>query len=248
MKIRFACAALLVFSIAAAGADENQVRDLKLPDGYKRVEYKEGSYSRWLQDAPLKSNKDIRLFDGKVYRDGSNWYKTAAVLDFPLIFDQNLEQCADFAMRLWAEYHAATEQLDKLHLFNYDGSKQKLKGGAKGYRNFLRLAMANSNSHSIKKGAEKIKPADLRAGDMFVQNSNGGIGHVSVIVDVAKSKTSGKPDLFRVGFSFMPAQEFHIEEAAAEHGKDGWFTREGFEQFLEDSRLGGLGEPVLRRF
>ena len=165
------------------------------------------------------------------------------MLDFPLLFDQDLEQCADFAMRLWAEYHAATGQHTKLYLFNYDGSKKKLKS-AGDYLKFLRLAMAYSNSHSIKKGAKKVAPADLRAGDMFVQNNNGGIGHVSVIVDVAKSKTAGKPDLYQVGFSFMPAQEFHIEKADTNNG---WFTREGFEQLLEQ-RLGSLGEPVLRRF
>ena len=79
---------------------------------------------------------------------------------------------------------------------------------------------------------------------MFVQNKNGGIGHVSIIVDLAKSKTPGKPDLYRVGFSFMPAQEFHIEEAST---NEGWFTREEFENLLE-SRLGNLGKPVLRRF
>lgn len=241
-------AAIILFACATlAHSDERQVRDLPLPHGYQRVTYKKASYSHWLQDAPLKKTKTIGLYDGREYKEGSNWYKIAAVLDLPLLFDRDLEQCADFAMRLWAEYHAATGQLDKLHLYNYDGTKNRLTTGAKGYRNFLRLAMANSNSHSIKKGAKKVAPAELRAGDMFVQNNNGGIGHVSVIVDVASSTKPGDPDLYRVGFSFMPAQEFHIEAASDEHGVGGWFTREGFESLLAQ-RLGSLGEPVLRRF
>ncbi len=147
-------------------------------------------------------------------------------------------------MRLWAEFHAATSQLDRLYLYHYDGTKNRLKGGESGYRNFLRLAMANSNSYSIKTGAKKLQPSELRPGDMFVQNKNGGIGHVSVIVDSATSKSPGEPDLYRVGFSFMPAQEFHIEEASTHNG---WFTKDGFEKLLEQ-RLGSLGKPVLRRF
>ena len=236
-------AAILVALSSAALANDRTVRDLPLPDGYERVTYKKGTYSHWLQNAPLKKSKTIALHDGRSYKPGSNWYKIAAVLDFPLMFDQDLEQCADFAMRLWAEYHAATGQLTKLQLFNYDGTKKKLKS-ASGYRNFLRLAMAYSNSHSIKQGAKKVESSDLRPGDMFVQNKNGGIGHVSVIVDVAKSKSPGKPNLYQVGFSFMPAQEFHIEKAPTNNG---WFTEKEFEQFLE-RHLGSFGKPVLRRF
>lgn len=235
---------ILATLISTLQAEDRVVSDLPLPDGYIRYSYERASYSHWLQHAPLKRTKTIALYDGREYDDGSNWYKIAAVLDLPLLFDQDLEQCADFAMRLWAEYHAATGQLERLYLFNYDGTKNKFKGGEKGYRSFLRLAMANSNSHSIKIGAKKVLPTELRPGDMFVQNTNGGIGHVSVIIDAAKSKIAGKPDLFRVGFSFMPAQEFHIEEAPTHNG---WFTRDGFEALLEQ-QLGSLGKPVLRRF
>ena len=79
---------------------------------------------------------------------------------------------------------------------------------------------------------------------MIVQNETGGIGHVSIVMNVAASE--GKPDLYLIGFSFMPAQEFHIERASARYGVGGWFTMDGFQRFLKD-RL-DLGEPVLRRF
>ena len=236
-------ATLLLLLTTGAQAEDRTVKDLPLPDNYERATYKKDSYSHWLQNAPLKKSNNIALYDGRSYKPGSNWYQVAAVLDFPLLFDQDLEQCADFAMRLWAEYHASRGKHTELYLYNYDGTKQKLTSASK-YTNFLRLAMANSNSHSIKKGAKKIEAKDLRPGDMFVQNNNGGIGHVSVIVDVAKSKTEGKPDLYQVGFSFMPAQEFHIEKAPTNNG---WFTREEFEKLLEKN-LGSLGAPVLRRF
>ena len=45
---------------------------------------------------------------------------------------------------------------------------------------------------------------------------------MSVILDVATSKGSTKkPPVYLIGFSFMPAQEFHIERAGARYGTAG---------------------------
>jgi hypothetical protein len=83
---------ILVFLISCSRADEARtVRELPLPTGYQRATYKKGNYSHWLQGAPLKKTKTIALHDGRSYKPGSNWYKIAAVLDFPLLFDQDLE-------------------------------------------------------------------------------------------------------------------------------------------------------------
>ena len=84
----------------------------------------------------------------------------------------------------------------------------------------------------------------LKPGDMIVQNRNGGIGHASVILDVCESKKGEK--LYLIGYSFMPAQEFHIEKAEEKYGRDGWFTIEGYFRYL--SEFLDFGEPVLRRF
>jgi hypothetical protein len=104
--------------------------------------------------------------------------------------------------------------------------------------------MVHANSHSIKKGAKELSAQDLQPGDMIVQNEGVGIGHVSVIMSVSQSRTGEK--LFLIGFSFMPAQEFHIEYAKPKYGKDGWYTLEGFYWYLKENL--NLGEPVLRRF
>ena len=44
----------------------------------------------------------------------------------------------------------------------------------------------------------------------------------------------------------MPAQQFHIERADDRYGKEGWFTLEGYEQYLRENL--NYGDPVLRRF
>jgi len=211
------------------------------PAGYTRVRTDSGSYGRFLQTLPLKRDARIRAFDGALITD----FNVLAVADLPLLFHQDLEQCADFAMRLWAEYHQRAHDLNHLYLFDYNGKRKSFAASGKTYPEFLRTSFANSNSYSLKRGCAPLpSAADLVPGDMLVQNQDGGIGHVSVIVDIAEAE--GKPRLYLIGFSFMPAQEFHIEKARGDKGREGWFTLEGYQRFLME--ILPFGPPVLRRF
>jgi hypothetical protein len=162
----------------------------------------------------------------------------------PLLFQSNLEQCADFAMRFWAEYHKATGELDRLYLFDYRGNRNLFKLSGKSYLQFLKTAFANANSHSLKQGCKSVDASDLMPGDLFVQNERGGIGHVSVVLDACQMRDGKR--LYLIGYSFMPAQEFHIEKARESYGIEGWFTLDGYVRYLEDFL--DFGAPVLRRF
>jgi hypothetical protein len=162
----------------------------------------------------------------------------------PLLFKSDLEQCADYCMRFWAEYHKDMNKLDFLYLFDYSGNKKKFAGSGKNYKSFLKWIFSYSNSYSLKMGCAEVSKKELIPGDMIVQNEGGGIGHASVILDVCKSEEGKK--LYLIGYSFMPAQEFHIEKAAGARGAEGWFTIEGYFDYLSDYIP--LGDPVLRRF
>lgn len=212
------------------------------PEGYQRMVYPSGSFSSWIQNLPLKS--DLIIMDYREQNIQSGFYNLFGVVKMPLMFKLDLEQCADFAMRFWAEFHKEKGRLDQLFLFDYSGQKKYLRDSGQTYTAFLKTAFANTNSHSLKMGCTPIAPDELMPGDLFVQNEKGGVGHVSVILDICQS-SDGKR-LFLVGYSFMPAQEFHIENAADEYGIDGWFTLEGYIQYLRDHL--DYGEPVLRRF
>ncbi len=215
---------------------------IPVPRGYARTTYPPDSYSHWIQNLSLKPEPVILDYRGKSVESG--FYRVYGVVQMPLLFRSNLEQCADFAMRFWGEYHRATGKLKELYLFDYGGRKKPFSQSGKSYNQFLKWAFANTNSHSLKKGCGIITAGQIVAGDMFVQNERGGIGHVSVIVDVCRSKRG--ESLFLVGYSFMPAQEFHIEKADVEYGMDGWFTLEGYTQYLRDNL--NYGKPELRRF
>lgn len=233
---------ILVLPILAFAQEQRLVKDIPIPMGYKTVEYPAGSYSQWITRRPLKNNLEIVDHTGRKVPSGS--YSVYAVLDLPLLFTGDLEQCADYAMRLWGEYHKEAGNLDMLYLFDYNGRRQKYKTSQLSYRNFLRRAFANSNSYSLKKGCATVDTSSLVPGDMVVQNERGGVGHVSVVMTVCGNSAGQK--LYLLGFSYMPAQEFHIERALEGYGKEGWFTLEGYYRYLKDYM--DLGTPVLRRF
>ena len=221
---------------------------IPVPDGFIRKTFPPGSFSNWVQNLPLKKSDRILAYNGSAINDPSRnviaLYNVFAVVDMLLLFKSDIEQCADYCMRFWAEYHKSLNKLDKLYLFDYNGNKKLYSSSGKSWNSFLKWAFSYSNSFSLKKGCTATKEADVIPGDMFVQNSDGGIGHVSMVVDMAESKDGKK--LYCIGFSFMPAQEFHIEKASDTYGQGGWFTMEGFYQYLDDFLA--MGKPVLRRF
>ncbi|MBN1756943.1 MAG: hypothetical protein JW863_01410 [Chitinispirillaceae bacterium] len=59
------------------------------------------------------------------------------------------------------------------------------------------------------------------------------------------ARTATGEVLFLIGFSFMPAREFHIEDAM-NYGTSGWFSAEGYTAFLKNHL--DPGEAVFRRF
>lgn len=231
-----------------------RVDELRLPKGFRRIEAGRGSFARYIQTLPLKKSAEILTWTGQPL--SRRYYDVLAVVDKPLLFKQDLEQCADYAMRFWADWHLDSGRLeprhgaepargaDRLHLYEYSGAKRPFKGTVKDYPAFLRRAFAASNSHSLKQGLARVEAADLRPGDLVVQNDTGGIGHVSVVVDACENAAGKRLYLF--GFSFMPAQEFHVERARKPYGAGGWFSLNGYFDFL--ARYFPYGKPVLRRF
>jgi hypothetical protein len=231
-----------LFLISSCLNAQSIIKNLPTPQGYKRVSYSDTTFSGWIQSLELKSDKTIKMYEGSSIPDG--YFNQSAVVKMPLLFKSDLEQCADYCMRFWAEFHKIRGTLDSLYLYNYGGQKKYFSKSGQTYLSFLKTAFMNTNSFSLKKGCATVEKENLRPGDMFVQNGNGGIGHVSMIVDECVS-TNGPDRLYLIGFSFMPAQEFHIESAQADYGTAGWFTYDGAMRYLE--QVFTL-TPVLRRF
>lgn len=235
----------VVFWLVTTPVLGDTVADIEPPQGYVRTDVKANSFAQYLRGLPVRKQGAIKLWNGS--RLPINTYDSIAVLDVPLMFNEDLEQCADFTMRLWADYHFDSGTLDKLELFDFYGRAKPFSKSGKRYRDYLHWHMTYSNSYSIKLGALEVSSIDeLRAGDMFVQNdSEEGIGHVSMVIDEAINAAGEKQ--FLVGYSFMPAQQFHIERAPNELGSSGWFTGEGYRHYAE-LQFGAFGNVALRRY
>jgi hypothetical protein len=232
----------LLFLLVSGKAFTLTVSGIETPPGYSRVTQEIGSFSAWLPRLPLARDARIMMYGGGYVPDTR--FHVLAVIDLPLLFSYDLEQCADWCMRFWAEYHRQIGALDRLYLFSYEGSRVYLKGFDGGFEKFLKRAMDGSNTYSLRMGCGAIREADLRPGDMIVQNDTGGIGHVSMIMDECADARGER--LYLVGFSFMPAQQFHVEEALPAYGESGWFRFKDYIRFL--SEFYNYGVPVLRRF
>lgn len=239
---------ILALSAGSHAQDTTIAKRIHVPAGFVRATYPAGSFSNYMQSLPLKKADEILLFDGtsleKSHALQYAGYRIFGVVDLPLLFKSDIEQCADFAMRFWSEYHKAGNNLGKLYLFDYSGTKKKFTESGKTYTGFLKWAFSCSNSFSIKKGCLAIADSQAVPGDLVVQNETGGIGHVSMIVDKCENGRGGR--LYLIGYGFMPAQQFHIEKADSIYGTGGWFTIEGYYRYLKDNL--DMGKPVLRRF
>lgn len=231
--------------IATSTNASNHIIDIPPPHGFERVEARDKSFTAYLRSLGISTTKPILLWNGeKLDRD---YYQSLALVDLPLLFDEDLEQCADWTMRFWAEYLKSINKLDALALYGFYGKPKPFKQSGKSFREYLRWHMQYSNSYSIKQGAKKINSLfDLESGDMFVQNRNDeGIGHVSMVLDEAQDGFGNK--IYLIGYSFMPAQQFHIERASDNHGIDGWFTAEGYKAFASET-FSLFGEPIIMRY
>lgn len=209
------------------------------PAGFERVEGTEDSLAYFLRTYPLKKDgAKVRLYDGKLKE---NQDAHAAVFKLPLE-KENLQQCADSVIRVYAEYYWKMKQYDRISFQFVDGFQADYMKWREGYRiqvgstqstwvdsgayddsyknfqKYLRMVFAYSSTISMKKESKKIKLSELRTGDIFLQS--GSPGHVVMVVDVCENAEGRKA--FLLGQGYMPAQEFQLLKNPA-HEEDPWY-------------------------
>ena len=215
---------------------------VRTPEGYMRTPVEEGSLAAFLRSYPLKeSDSPVLLYNG---REKGNQGAHVAVFTLP-IENEDLQQCADSVMRVYAEYFYQTGQYDRIafHFVNgfladyskwRDGYRIAVNGNdvswtdsAKAdmsYENFqeyMRMVFAYAGTLSMEKETHEITLAEIQAGDVFLKG--GSPGHVVMIVDVCEKEDGSKA--FLLGQGYMPAQEFHLLKNP-QHGEDPWYYEE----------------------
>ena len=196
------------------------------PPGYRRISAEAGSYAAWLRRLPLRpAGTPVQLFDGRLK---ANQSAQVAVLDIDT-GRRDLQQCADAAMRLRAEFQRASGCAAEIafrftsgHLARWsdwaNGQRPQVRGNRvswrrsaaadRGYRNFrayLDSVFTYAGSYSLALEMSRSDGAVL-PGDIFIRG--GFPGHAVTVIDVAEN-TRGER-IFLLAQSYMPAQQMHI--------------------------------------
>ena len=240
-----AAALLLLASLAAAapyewppGERDGTIESrLAPPAGARRIELAPGSFAAWLRGLPVRpAAAPVRLFDGRL-KPRQDLHAAVVDLDLPR---RDLQQCADAAMRLRAEYLFANRRFAQIVFHPEPGRPTTLaySGGAdrRRFARYLIRLFADAGTASL--AAELPRPgrAPVRPGDLLLQG--GHPGHAVVVLDVAEG---GGRRYLLLGQSYMPAQDFHILRNLGEPALSPWFD----EAALDGE---GLRTPEWRPF
>lgn len=213
---------------------------INTPEGYTRTTCTEGSLAAFLRGYSMKEDgAPVLLYNGE---QKGNQRAHAAVFALP-IEEENLQQCADSVMRVYAEYcwqMGCPEKL-KFHFTNgflteysnwREGDRIKMDGKqvywveSTGYDDsyasfqaYMRMVFSYAGTLSMDTyESSPIGLDEVQVGDVFLKG--GSPGHVVMVVDMCEDEKGKKA--FLLGQGYMPAQEFHVIKNPA-HADDPWY-------------------------
>jgi hypothetical protein len=109
------------------------------------------------------------------------------------------------------------------------------------FEQYLHFVMMYANSASLARDLAKVNESDLYPGDLYIQpdsTGRGGVGHVSVLLDICQNDQGDRRLLF--GYGFIPAQDFHLPRSGQDNG---WFALEGYKV-----HVAAFGAGAFHRF
>jgi hypothetical protein len=227
------------------------------PAGFTPVKVPADSFGAWLRALPLlPAQSPVRSFDGKEL----NAPHARAVVDLD-VGPRDLQQCADTAIRLWAEYQKSRGRADELVFHATSGDplpfarykngerprapknkvlwEKKAKPASaddeKVWRGWLDAVFMWAGSVSLAKDTTAVTAEQIKPGDLYVLP--GSPGHVLVVLDVAVHDDGRRALL--IGQGFMPAQSFHVL---------GWLPQAQDGGVVSPVWPGAFAGSTLRRF
>ncbi|UTW55406.1 DUF4846 domain-containing protein [Kordiimonas sp. SCSIO 12610] len=214
------------------------IKKYAIPNGYKRIITKSGSYEQFLQNLPLKP-KNSEL----VKYDGSNvWPNNHAdsIIEID-VGTRDIQQCADVVIRLYAEYLYQQKRYDDLS-FNFtsgdafpyqdylSGKRAVVSGHSvnwafgnrsedtyDNFRKWLDTIFVYAGTASLARDLKRVSIKDAKIGDVFIDP--GFPGHAVLIVDLAIDANGHKKAILIQGFT--PAQSPHVIKS---FDTDAWFS------------------------
>jgi hypothetical protein len=229
--------------VAAPDAANTLASLIAPPPGYSRPAAAPGSFASWLRGLPLKPAGSPVLLHTGVPKARQDVH--VAVVDID-VGTRDLQQCADAAMRLRAEWLFAARRTSDI-AFNDTGAakpiafarwaageRPRMSGrslawsrsaapdaGYASFRRYMDVVFTWAGTYSLERELAPKPVAQLAAGDLFIKG--GFPGHAVLVTDVAESQTTGERR-FLLLQSFMPAQEMHVLKNPANPDGSPWYA------------------------
>ncbi|WP_353779839.1 DUF4846 domain-containing protein [Winogradskyella sp. 3972H.M.0a.05] len=214
---------------------------IKIPDGFTRVDYEDGSFQEYIRNYKLKP------YGAKVINyDGSHYFNQIGhfgILEIP-VPKNGLQQCADALIRIRSEYLWDNNRKDEIG-FNFtsghycswkkyaEGYRPKVKGSKvtfhktarannskENFYKYLNLIYMYSGTISLYSELPKINDTNkLDVGDMLI--IGGSPGHVVMIADVIKNEAGEKRFTLLQGNT--PAQSVHLLKNLEDSSMSPWY-------------------------
>lgn len=209
--------------------DKNTIMErFSAPKGYTWIEEQPDSFGYFIENFKLKPyGSQILKYDGTPIATQD---VHEAVFDIDT-GNKDLQQCADAAIRLRAEYLYKTKKFDeiKFHftsgdLVSWNDYKKGIRAFVNGnsvsfrktadfddsysnFRKYLDLIFNYAGTISLNKETKPVaKTSDLKTGDILI--TPGSPGHIVFISGVCQNKKGEK--LFLLSEGFTPAQSIHM--------------------------------------
>jgi hypothetical protein len=235
---------MLTLLLTLAAAPQTLLERFPTPPGFSRVEAPPGSFAAWLRGLPLApEGSPVRAFDGRIILDGDDPRLAAvATLD---VGTKDLQQCADTAIRLHAEWLFERGRALEIvhHLTNGDlvpfsrwasGERPALvhkhlvwsktaraDASHEALRRYLDFVFLYAGTLSLATEGRPVGREAVRGGDVFVTANPKGTGHAVIILDVAVDEAGHRVAL--LGQGYMPAQSLHVLRIP----RGAWFSLDG---------------------
>lgn len=209
------------------------------PEGYTRVPSTPKEITGFIRSLPLKDDgSQVLKYDGAPIRNQDNH---VAVFDID-IGERDLQQCADSAMRIYAEYYWSLEQYDDIAFHLTNGFYMDYNKWREGYRivvdgnyvswnnssyyndsyetfkKYMEMVFAYAGTLSLTSESSPISLDNLLPGDLLLEE--GSPGHCVMVIDMAYDGNGNKCYLLAQGY--MPAQNFHVLTNPL-HPEDPWY-------------------------
>lgn len=200
---------------------------IKTPEGFARVNEKQGSFAAYLRETKLRPNGTlVHFYDGRIKPD-NGVYVAVEQTD---IGKRDLLQCADAVMCQRALYQYDTHQQEQIGFTFTSGFRADYSKWKEGYRvavsgndatwvksaqpantwnsfrEYLDVIFAYCGTLSLSKELKSVSYADLQPGDVLI--IGGSPGHAELVMDMAQNKDGKK--IYMLSQGYMPAQDIHI--------------------------------------